>query len=407
MGVRTDIQNKASKEDYTIYNIYAPNHYSDKALCWDSITSDLLAVQGRNIFLGGDLNLIRNADEKLGGNYYADPSRDSLEAIIQTHNLVDIPPQNGRFTWSNKRTGNNNVKERLDRILVQERTIARFSNIQRKIIQGYISDHKPVALILDKGKNKGPLPFKYNKAWDSKEEFRNLIKEQWAKEIIGSPHYIWEAKLKSLRTVIKQWARNHATEESKKRIDLHIQLEQWSQEKERIQYTEEDQAKENEMYKELYRQNRMEEEEQRQKSRCLWLKVGEKNTSFFHNSLKIRRAGNQIERIMVDGRELRDQEEIKEVASKHYNSLLSVDPQLHDNEEFLSLIESKISEAQNSELDKEVTAEEIKWSVFSMQQDKDFIRMVKNFFSKCKMGNNIKSSHLALIPKDPNPQPFD
>lgn len=175
--VRTVMQNKASKEEYSIYNIYAPNHYRDKASCWESITSDLMTVQGRNIFLGGDLNLIRNADEKLGGNYYADPSRDSLEAIIQTHNLVDIPPHNGRFTWSNKRTDNNNIKERLDRILAQERTVARFSNIQSKIIQGYISDHKPVALTLDKGKNMGPLPFKYNKAWDSKEEFRNLIKE--------------------------------------------------------------------------------------------------------------------------------------------------------------------------------------------------------------------------------------
>jgi len=100
---------------------------------------------------------------------------------------VDIPPQNGRFTWSNKRTGNNNIKERLDRILVQDRTVARFSNIQSKIIHGFISDHKPVALTLDKGKNLGPLPFKYNKAWDSKEEFRNLIKEQWEKEVIDHP----------------------------------------------------------------------------------------------------------------------------------------------------------------------------------------------------------------------------
>eukprot|EP00253_Pinus_taeda_P028357 PITA_28357 len=359
-------------EDYTIYNIYAPNHYKDKASCWDSITTDLLLVQGRNIFLGGDLNLIRNANEKLGGNFYADPSRDSLEAIIQTHNLVDIPPQNGRII--------------------------------------------------------GPLPFKYNKAWDSKEQFRNLIQEQWAKEVIGSPHYIWETKLKSLRTVVKQWARNHAAEENKRRTDLHQQLEQWNQEKERIQYTEEDQAKENEMYKELYRQNRMEEEEQRQKSRCLWLKAGDKNTSFFHNSLKLRHAGNQIERIMVDGKEIKDQEEIKEATYRHYKSLLSADPQPHDNEEFLSLIENKISESQNRELDQEVTKEEIKWSVFSMQQDKapgqdgftvafyrnhwetikkDLIRMVKNVFLKYKMGNNIESSHLALIPKDSNPQSFD
>eukprot|EP00253_Pinus_taeda_P011708 PITA_11708 len=341
-------------------------NYAGTTISAASTSRDLIAVQGRNIFLGGDLNLIRNVDEKLGGNFYVDPSRDSLEAIIQNHNLVDIPPQNGRFTWSNKRIGNNNIKERLNRILVQERTVARFSNIQRKIIQGYISDHKPVALTLDKGKNMGPLPFKYNKPWDSNEEFRDLIKEQWAKEIIGSPHYIWEAKLKSLRTVIKRWARNHAAEESKKRSDLQIQLERWSQEKERTQYTEEDQAKENEMYKDLYRHNRIEEEWQRQKSRCLCLKAGDKNTSFFHNSLKLRRAGNQIERIMVDGRELRDQEEIKEAASRHYFSLLSTDPQPHDNEEFLRLVEKKISEDQNKELDQEVTTEEIEWSVFSM-----------------------------------------
>eukprot|EP00253_Pinus_taeda_P015345 PITA_15345 len=341
----------------------------------------------------------------LGGNFYADLSRDSLEAIIQSYNLVDIPPLNGRFTWSNKRVGNNNIKERLDRILVQERIVARFSNIQSKILLGYFSDHKPVALILDKGKNMGPLPFKYNKAWDSKEEFRALVKEQWAKE-----------------------AKNNAVEESKQRNALQTQLEQWNQDKERIQFTKEDQAKENEMYRDLYKQHREEEEELRQKSCCLWLKAGDKNTSFFHNSLKIRRATNHIERIMIEGRELRDQEEIKEVAFNHFSALLTADPQPVDSVDFLNAIENKITADQNKELDKEVTIEEIEWSILSMAQDKapgpngftvafyrthweiikkDFVRMVKNFFSKSKLGNNIKSSHLALIPKDPNPQSFD
>eukprot|EP00253_Pinus_taeda_P030697 PITA_30697 len=377
----------------------------DKASCWDTITSDLMTAQGGNIFLGGDLNLIRNADEKLGGNFYVDPSRDSLEAIIQTHNLVDIPPHNGRFTWSNKRIGNSNIKERLDQILVQERIVARFSNIQSKIILGYFSDHKPVALILDKGKNMGPLPFKYNKAWDSKEEFRTLVKEQWEKEVIGSPHFIWESKLENLRNVIKRWAKNHAVEESKKRADLQIKLEQWNQDKERTQFIEEDQAKENEMYRDLYKQHKEEEEEQRQKSRCLWLKAGDKNTSFFHNSLKLRHATNHIERIMIEGRELRDQDEIKEVSFNHFSALLTADPQPVDSEDFLSSIENKITVDQNNELDKGVTIEEIEWLIFSMAQDKapgpdgftvafyrthwetikkDFVRMVKNFFSKRK-----------------------
>ena len=153
----------------------------------------------------------------MGGNFFADPSREALEEIIQAHSLVDIPPQNGRFTWSNKRTGKNNIKERLDRILAQERIVANFSRIQSTIIQGYISDHKPVALHLDKGKNMGPIPFKYNRAWDSSEDFRNLIKDHWAIDISGSPHFIWETKLKLLRTAIKQWARQYAIEEGKKK----------------------------------------------------------------------------------------------------------------------------------------------------------------------------------------------
>eukprot|EP00253_Pinus_taeda_P019866 PITA_19866 len=91
-------------------------------------------------------------------------------------------------------------------------------------------------------------------------------------------------------------------------------------------------------------------------------------------------------------------------------------------------MENKISENQRAHLDKVITIEEIEWSLHSMPADKapgpdgftaaffkthwdiikkDYIRMAKNFFSKCKMGSSIKSTHLALIPKYPNPQSFD
>lgn len=109
------------------------------------------------------------------------------------------------------------------------------------------------------------------------------------------------------------------------------------------------------MYRELYRQNRIEEEEQRQKSRCLWLKAGDKNTYFFHNNIKLRRAGNQIDKIEVEGREFSEQEEIKEAAFNHFKSLLTTSPQQSDITDFLSAVEKKISDLQNQELDQEVT----------------------------------------------------
>jgi len=72
--------------------------------------------------------------------------------------------------------------------------------------------------------------------------------------------------------------------------------------------------------------------------------------------------------------------------------------------------------------------EEIRLATFSMQSDKapgpngftvaffrnhwdtikkDYVRMVKNIFKEYEMGENTKSSHLAPIPKDPNPLSFE
>ena len=76
-------------------------------------------MQARKIILGGDLNLVRSIEKKFGGTYHTDPSRDTLEELMEQHNLIDIMPNNGKYTWSNKRVGKSNIKERLDRILIQ------------------------------------------------------------------------------------------------------------------------------------------------------------------------------------------------------------------------------------------------------------------------------------------------
>eukprot|EP00253_Pinus_taeda_P030711 PITA_30711 len=120
----------------------------------------------------------------------------------------------------------------------------------------------------------------------------------------------------------------------------------------------------------LYRQNRQEEEELRQKSRCLWLKARDKNTSFFHNNLNLRRAGSQIDTIQAEGKEIKEREEIKEAAHTYFKTLLISEELPPDSIEFLQQVNSKISDQQNSELEKEVTEEEIRKATWSMHPDK-------------------------------------
>lgn len=52
-------------------------------------------------------------------------------------------------------------------------------------------------------------------------------------------------------------------------------------EKEGKEEGKQDYLREKEIFWEIYRENRKEEEEARLKSRSLWLKAGDKNTSFF------------------------------------------------------------------------------------------------------------------------------
>lgn len=111
-----------------------------------------------------------NAEEKFGGIFHVDPSREIIETIMDSFNLMDFSPNNGKYTWSNKRLGKNNIKERLDRILVQDKIVTNFSDIKSRIIHDTTSDHKPVVITLGNMGNLSPTPFRYSPIWNDRED---------------------------------------------------------------------------------------------------------------------------------------------------------------------------------------------------------------------------------------------
>ena len=88
---------------------------------------------------------------------------------------------------------------------------------------------------------------------------------------------------------------------------------------------------------EIYRESKK-EEEARLKSRSLWLKAGDKNTSFLHNTMNIRRVINQIEKIQVEGQEVKGAEDLKKEAHKHFKNLLLAKEEMGEYEDFLQHI---------------------------------------------------------------------
>lgn len=103
-----------------------------------------------------------------------------------------------------------------------------------------------------------------------------------------------------------------------------------------------------------------------QKSRCKWLLFGDKNSSFFHMSTKIRRKRSKIESLQIgDGVWTSEQETMKRLAYEFYKNLYIKDPAVLAASNWPKSF-PPMSSASLTHLQRDPTDQEIKDAVFDM-----------------------------------------
>lgn len=101
-----------------------------------------------------------------------------------------------------------------------------------------------------------------------------------------------------------------------------------------------------------------------------WLRSGDRNTRFFHTSTIKRRARNKVVRLKGrDDRWLEKDEEINEAFAGFYKELFALEGR-RDMERALQFVERNVFDADNDELEREVTVEEIKRAAFQLNGSK-------------------------------------
>ncbi|KAA3476867.1 reverse transcriptase [Gossypium australe] len=101
-----------------------------------------------------------------------------------------------------------------------------------------------------------------------------------------------------------------------------------------------------------------------QRARINWLKLGNRNTSFFHKQATQRSKRNFIHRLQFeDGRETKESKEMEEIARLYFMKLFSAGRQ-YNNDRILSGIEMCVSDEDNFKLKARYTKEEI-WKALS------------------------------------------
>lgn len=238
---------------------------------------------------------------------------------MQLTNLVDIVPKNRKFTWSNHRSGKNNIVERLDQILVNVSFFSSFVVVHASILSFVISNHFPTVLVFESQRPLGPIPFKYSPLWNHSSAAKTLVQQTWCQHIEGSSSYIWESKLRNVRHALKNWEKLQYKEPEAKKLEVKAKIENLHHAIENQDYTQARKNQEEDFYSQLYSIRREEEEKWCIKSRQVWLKSGDRNTSFFHKQATVRQIRNNITAIVDNAsNQHNDQASIKNAATSHF-----------------------------------------------------------------------------------------
>jgi len=96
-----DIYSSELGMEFRIINVYAPCLNRDEF--WNHLLNLSLA-NSDNLILAGDLNFSIGHAESWGCNAQLDPLLDTMEQLLEHHQLIYIPMNNIQPTWCNRRT---------------------------------------------------------------------------------------------------------------------------------------------------------------------------------------------------------------------------------------------------------------------------------------------------------------
>ncbi|CAA7029244.1 unnamed protein product [Microthlaspi erraticum] len=380
---------------------------------WNAIKGKTL---GRNVpwFLTGDFNEILDNSEKAGGPPRAENSFVEFRSFMSESDLYDLRHSGNYLSWRGVR-GKHLVRCRLDRAMANSAWIEAYPSGRSEYLNFEGSDHRPVLSVFQLNTKRRQGLFRYDGRLRNNEEVSKLISEAWN---LYSRDTV-EQKISSCQRVIIKWHRNHHLNSRKKIEAKKAELEN---------AMTNDESNEAQIYlinRELKDAYRAEEEYWRQRSRQLWLNLGDKNSGYFHAATRGRRAQNTIS-VIVDGNgtSVFEEEKIEEVITNYFTEMFTSQG-ASCAETINQSISPKISEETNKMLIKIPTLEEIKAAIFSIHPDKapgpdgfsasffhsnwgvigaDIVREVQCFFRNSVLPKGTNATHICLIPKKPSPQ---
>ncbi|KAG6783415.1 hypothetical protein POTOM_012862 [Populus tomentosa] len=190
-----------SNLDCLVSLVYAPNAGNLKNEMWTYLVTFRDSVS-KPWCLAGDFNETLFPSDRKGGSQITS-SMTRFKDCIDGCNLIELPLNGRKFTWSR-----GNTASRIDRVLLSGDWLQAFPSSTLFGLSQYISDHRPLHLLLDSA-NWGPKPFRFMNYWWLASDFRTMIQSFWS-SITPSKYGIRQMvpALKMLKERCRQWSKD-------------------------------------------------------------------------------------------------------------------------------------------------------------------------------------------------------
>ncbi|KAJ9169058.1 hypothetical protein P3X46_020526 [Hevea brasiliensis] len=125
----------------------------------------------------GDFNTFLDAREKRGGNNHFLSSVNHCRSFINDMRLLNLGFIGPKFTWNNKRGGNNNIQERINRALCSHDWLKWYPNSMLLRLDDGGSDHRLILLNTSNDFPKPKAQFYFDVRWCGKLKVNQIIRD--------------------------------------------------------------------------------------------------------------------------------------------------------------------------------------------------------------------------------------
>jgi hypothetical protein len=372
-----------------------------------------------NLCVGGDFNAVMLASERIGSSAGGrQGERILFNRFVEDMELIDVPVLGKKFSWFST---DGKSMSRIDRFLLSDGFITSQGIAGQWIGDRDISDHCPIWLTVSPN-NWGPKPFRVINGWLEHPDFYQFVERSWKSfNVQGRKAFVLKEKFRLLKDCLRKW-----NKEVFGILDLNI--DKTVKDLNDIEGLLGEDVADTEMTrreglnKEFWSQLHFKESLLKQKSRMRWVKEGDANSRYFHESIKNRRRRNQLV-ALIDGEQwVQGVDNIKGFVKSYFENNFKERWDCRPNLDGIQF--QSLSEDDNLVLTAPFSCEEVREAIWTSDGNRcsgpnefnfnflktcweiikgDIMAFFSEFYHNVVLPKAITASFLTLIPKKDHP----